>query len=330
MHAFLHICWTRDLRLDFPLVQIALWKHPTLNSLHHTHLCYSNRRTLMQNDQQLCWFQNLSTPSLNAFILSTCGVPLCSLLLTQTTTNVLDARYCNPDPSSYSNRLTLMQNAPQFYNLDPSSPHHTSTFILSWVLYKATWPSRWRNGKIITTSQVLLKNLLRISLLSSLQLYLRLISTLPMNSFGPPSYQLSTAPCPFAALLPTTSPHQCSSIPHHHWRRLFPALHNSPTKRETSPCNVCSSNGEIPAAKMTANKSKSKPQNMPCSHQWGDLLFGHTTTLKQIWKVVFVDVMMLHSTLEPAIYLHWSGLINSTFKFSDQFFLQHHMNYFNL
>jgi hypothetical protein len=101
---------------------------------------------------------------------STCGIPFCSLLLTQTITNVLDARYYNPDPSSYSNRLTLTQNAPQFYSSDPSNPHHTLALILSWVLYKATWPSRWRSGKITTTNQILFKNPFWISFISSKQL----------------------------------------------------------------------------------------------------------------------------------------------------------------
>jgi len=54
------------------------------------------------------------------------GFPFCSLLLTKTTTNISDGRYCAPDPSSYSNRLPFMQNAPQCYSLDPSKPPHTS------------------------------------------------------------------------------------------------------------------------------------------------------------------------------------------------------------
>jgi hypothetical protein len=49
------------------------------------------------------------------------------------------------------------------------------------------------------------------------------------------SYQLTTTFCPLAALLPSTSPHQY--------------------------------NGEIPAAKMTANKQKTNLKNMPCSDQ---------------------------------------------------------------
>jgi len=32
---------------------------------------------------------------------------------------------------------------------------------------------------------------------------------------------------------------------------------------------------------MTANKQKANLKNMSCSHQWGDLLFGHTSTLEQ-------------------------------------------------
>jgi len=71
-----------------------------LDSLYHTCQCYSKRLTLVQNDQLLCWFQNLSTSSLDALIISTFGIPLCSLLLTQTTTNITDARHCNPNPSS--------------------------------------------------------------------------------------------------------------------------------------------------------------------------------------------------------------------------------------
>jgi len=75
-----------------------------------------------------------------------------------------------------------------------------------------------------------------------------------------PCYQPTTTFCPFPALVPSTSPHQYSSIPHHHLRRLLPALHNTPTKRKASPCIICSSNGEILVAKMMANKTKSKPQ----------------------------------------------------------------------
>jgi 3-deoxy-D-manno-octulosonic-acid transferase len=76
------------------------------------------------------------------------------------------------------------------------------------------------------------------------------------------SKQASTPIYPLLYLSTTffLSPHQSSSIPHHHSRRLFLALHNTSTKRKASPCIVCSSNGEIPAVKMMANKTKSKPQ----------------------------------------------------------------------
>ncbi len=94
---------------------------------------------------------------LSFFLLS--GFPFCSLLLTQTTTNISDWRYCNPDPSSYSNRLPLMQNTPECYSSDPSSSSSCFDTTLSWVLLRATWPSCWRSGKITTTSQVLLKKI---------------------------------------------------------------------------------------------------------------------------------------------------------------------------
>jgi len=72
---FSSLCWTRDLWPDYPRVRIALWKHLTLDNLYHTCQCYSKRLTLMQNDKQLCRFQNLSTSSFNALILSTFGIP---------------------------------------------------------------------------------------------------------------------------------------------------------------------------------------------------------------------------------------------------------------
>ncbi len=74
-------------------------------------------------------------------------------------------------------------------------------------------------------------------------------------------------PPTLSAVVPSTSPHQCSSTAHHHSRHLIPIFHITHTQRETSPCIPCSSNGEIPAAKiMTTNKTKSNLKNMLCSH----------------------------------------------------------------
>jgi hypothetical protein len=64
-------------------------------------------------------------------------------------------------------------------------------------------------------------------------------------------------------------------MPHHHSRHLFPALYNSLTREKPSHAFICNSKGAIPVAKMTANKQNENLQNILCSHQWGDLLFGH-------------------------------------------------------
>ncbi len=113
------------------------------------------------------------------------------------------------------------------------------------------------------------------------------VSHLPSQSIrlALPSYQLTTTFCPLAALLPSTSPHQHSSMPHHHLRRLLPALHNSPDKKKASHAFIWSNNGEIPATKMTANKQKANLKNIQCSHQWGDLLFGHSLSWCAVWII---------------------------------------------
>jgi hypothetical protein len=104
--SFPSLCWTKDLWPDYPRVQNVLWKHLTLNTPYHACQCYSKRLTLMQNDQQQCWSQILSTFSLDTFILSTFRISPWPLILTQTTTNITDARHCNPSPSSLI--LTLL------------------------------------------------------------------------------------------------------------------------------------------------------------------------------------------------------------------------------
>ncbi len=54
----------------------------------------------MQNDQQHCWTQLLSTISLDTLIPAAFRISPLTSVLTQTTTNITDARHCNPSPSS--------------------------------------------------------------------------------------------------------------------------------------------------------------------------------------------------------------------------------------
>ncbi len=160
------------------------------------------------------------------------GFPLCSLLLTQTTTNVSNARYCNPDPSSYSNRLPLMQNAPQFYSSDPSGSHHTSAlpFHESFselpgqvvgATEKLSQPTKFCSKNQLSTP---LNNILSVSHLHS-----------RFRCLDPPQSSAHHL-LPSCCRLPSTSPHQYSSMPRHHSCRLLPALHNTPPKRTASPC----------------------------------------------------------------------------------------------
>ncbi len=135
----------------------------------------------------------------------------------------------------------------------PSSPHHTSAPTFHKSFTKLPGQVASATEKNTTTSQVLPKPALYTSLSIS-HLHSRSIR------LDLPSYQPTTTFCPLPALVPSTSPHQYSSIPHHHSRRLLPALHNTPTKRKASPCIICRSNGKILAAKMMANKIESKPQ----------------------------------------------------------------------
>ncbi len=265
---FPSLCWTKDLWPDYPRVQNVLWKHLTLNSLYHACQCYSKRLTLMQNDQHHYWSQILSTFSLGTLILSTFKISRWPLILTQTTANITDARHCNPSPSSLILILLDMHTPskariPQVLIIPQHQP-----FINPLQNYLAKLLAQRKNT---TTSQVLPKPALYTSLyVSHLHSWSILLDLR--------SYQPTTTFCPLPALVPSTFPHQYSTIPHHHLRRLFPALHNTPTKRKASPCIICNSNGEIPAAKMTVNKQKANLKNMLCSHQWGDLLFGHTTS----------------------------------------------------
>ncbi len=91
-------------------------------------------------------------------------------------------------------------------------------------------------------------------------------SVLLLPSFLPPPL-INTAPC--LTIIRATS-----------------FLHSiTPLTREKPPhAFIWSSNEEIPAAKMTVNKQKANLKNIQCSHQWGDLLFGHRTSIKFGWQ----------------------------------------------
>jgi len=184
------------------------------------------------------------------------GFPRWPLILIQTTTNITDARHYNPSPSSLIFILFDMHT--------PSKARIPQVLIIPWHQpfisplhsYLAKLLAQQKNT---TTSQVLPKppfyTSQSVSHLHSRSILLDLRS-----------YQPTTTFYPLPALVPSTFPHQYSTIPHHHSRCLLLALHNTPTKRKASPCIICNSNGEIPAAKMTANKQKANLKNMLCSH----------------------------------------------------------------
>ncbi len=176
------------------------------------------------------------------------GFPPGFLVLTQTITDNTDARHCNPSPSSLI--LTLLNMHPHSKAQVIIIPRH-QPFISAFT--KLLGQVAGVMEKNLTTSQVFFKIDIRPYLSPSLLVY-------HLFPFPSPSHHPTTTFCPFPTLVPSTSPHQYSSIPHHHSHRLFPALHNTPTKRKASPCIVCNSNGKILAAKMTVNKTKSKPQ----------------------------------------------------------------------
>jgi hypothetical protein len=155
--------------------------------------------------------------------------PSGSLVLNQTTADNTDARHCTPSPSSLI--LTLLNMHPYSKARIPQViiiPRH-QPFISAFTKLL---------GQVAGVAEKFQQPAKSLWKLTSTPIY--------------PLFCLSTTFFP--------SPHQYGSIPHHHSRHLFPMLHNTPTKRKASPCIVCNNNGEIPAAKMTANKTKSKPQ----------------------------------------------------------------------
>jgi hypothetical protein len=156
--------------------------------------------------------------------------------------------------------LSLFNMPPPILRLGSLSslliPRH-QPFISAFI---TTWPSYWHSGKKFQ-QPAKLSSKQNLSLLFFLY-KLSILSILP--PFCPSTTFVTFLPPVYPPLRPPSflplSPLQCNSLPCHSSRRLTPALHNTQTKRKASPCIVCSSNGEIPAAKMTANKTKIKPQ----------------------------------------------------------------------
>ncbi len=267
---FPSFCLTKDLWPDYPLVQNAFW---------NTWLWTVD--TKLASATQRDWFSCKmisSTVGLKSFLHShsihsfypPSRFPLGSLVLIQTT------RHCNPSPSSLI--LTLLNMHPHSKARIPQViiiPRH-QPFISAFT--KLLGQVAGVAEKFQQPAKFLSKTDIHTYLSPSLSVY-------HLFPFPFPSHHPTTNFCPLPALVPSTSPHQYSSIPHHHSRRLFPALHNTPTKRKASPCIVCSSNGEIPLfaavmerfqlQKWRLIKQKANLKNMLCSHQWGDLLFGH-------------------------------------------------------
>ncbi len=204
--------------------------------------------------------------------------PPWSLVFTQNTPDYTNAKHCNPIPSSLI--FTLLNMHPHFKARIPLAiiilRHQPFISPLQNCLAKLLaqrkdfqQQAKFYKNRPLHLSICLSSPCLLIIPCSTNRIPRLLWSTskslrftrLPFFSSSPMPLQfLSTTFNPSPALLPSTSPHQYSSILHHHSRRLFPAFHNTPTKKKASPCIVYNSNGEIPAAKMTANKSKSKPQ----------------------------------------------------------------------
>ncbi len=209
-----------------PSNQKCTLKAPDSEQANHACQCYSKRLTLMQNDQQHCWTHILSTSSLDTLISSAFKISPLTSVLTQTTANITYARHCNPSPSSLI--LTLL-------NMDTLSkaqifpvlliPRH-QPFISPLQSYLAKLLAQRKNFNNQPSST-------KTSSLPSSS-----VSHLPSRliRLALPNYQLTTTFCPLVAFLPSTSPHQHSSMTHHHSHRLLPAFHNSPHKRKASPC----------------------------------------------------------------------------------------------
>jgi hypothetical protein len=205
------------------------------------------------------WSLILSSLPLYTLILSTFRIPLW-ISGTHSDNNrqhrckILQPKLPIPDALS-------PQDAPPILRLGSLSslliPRH-QPFIIA---FRTTWPSYWRSGKKFQQPAKLTSK-------QNLSLFFMFFASSPFylssRPFCPSTTFVTSLPPVYPPLRPPSflplSPLQCNSLPCHSSRRLTPALHNTQTKRKASPCIVCSSNGEIPAAKMTANKTKIKPQ----------------------------------------------------------------------
>ncbi len=126
-------------------------------------------------------------------------------------------------------------------------PRHQPFIAISSSTFTTTQPSCWRSGEFQQFSQVLLQNRhpdlsIYASLCSFATFSLALLPNLLLVQTSPWSFTPSSWSCklslPFRpsptlpAIVPSTSPHQCSSTPHHHLRCLTLVLHITHTQRK--------------------------------------------------------------------------------------------------
>jgi hypothetical protein len=129
------------------------------------------------------------------------------------------------------------------------TPRHQPFIAIPSSTFTTTQPGCWRNGEFQQLSQVASPTDLHpfLSILSILISYLRNYSSTPYTQQDPKLF-------PSSSLLTIIRAASLLSFISH-------------TSREKPPCILCSSHGEIPAAKlMMANKTKLNLKNMLCSH----------------------------------------------------------------
>ncbi len=171
------------------------------------------------------------------------GYPSGSIVLIQTTSDYFDARNCHQNSSSPM--FTLLNMHPQSKARIPRFviiPQH-QPFISAFINCLAKLLAQRKNFNnqpscSLDRSPHLFIHPFRPTSLPFCLAFLHATQKQKLYVFlSVPPFSLPFPLFPtLLVIVPPTSPHQCNSTPHHHSRRLFPALHNTQTKRKASPC----------------------------------------------------------------------------------------------